>query len=531
MEFGWKISLRKKYAWCSYRTNSARAIGSRCLLTGQIFAVDLGMYKTCPLTDGDFKEKQLYTGPGGDLGVLKMSLVGQQDGTVDIYFVQKHGEVIRINGKNSSQDILDTLPVDFFGEYGLVGIATDPEININGLLYVIYTASENGNNFRYNISRFKLITDKKKLDKSSEKILMTFPAKRKDWHSAGAMAFDAYGDLYIAIGDNMQVDEGPGNTADYRGGILRIHPDVSYKGYSIPKGNFAEVFSAAYKSQGNDAMSKDYLDTSKVKPEIYVKGTCNAYTIQLDPVRRWLAWGDVGPDQGKVFGIKNLPAIEEPIYPKVESCAMTGPIFRYDGRIKSVNNFPPQFNRKWIVNDCNASNDWKLLSLNDAGDKVISNIGIFKQFDGHTIVDIKQGPNGALYYVSWNAGIFRIDYTGSCKDQSLVPEATGCAEPTASNYDATIPKTFNDPRLCVNSSSVKKQFLTDDKISFSASKITIKISGKHELDIFNNAGQKIWRHQGEGQAEISLPGLKRGVYQLRLKENSELFYLTFYSEK
>jgi hypothetical protein len=49
---------------------------------------------------------------------------------------------------------------------------------------------------------------------------------------------------------------------------------------------------------------------------------------------------------GTVKGVPNLPAIREPIFARQEACSMTGPIFRYDGRIKSAGNFPPQFDRK-----------------------------------------------------------------------------------------------------------------------------------------------------------------------------------------
>ena len=48
--------------------------------------------------------------------------------------------------------------------------------------------------------------------------------KTVSFHTAGALAFDGYGDLAVAVGDNQQTDLGPANTADLRGGILRIHP-------------------------------------------------------------------------------------------------------------------------------------------------------------------------------------------------------------------------------------------------------------------------------------------------------------------
>src|SRR6185295_3524436 len=121
--------------------------------------------------------------------------------------------------------------------------------------------------------------------------------------SGGSMAFDAYGDLWIGVGSNTGEDGGflderdstqseewgASSTHGLRGSVLRIHPDNSAKGYAVPAGNFGEYFAA---QTGNN----QYLDTAKVMPEVYAKGTRNPYSLQVDPVRRWLLFGDVGPE-------------------------------------------------------------------------------------------------------------------------------------------------------------------------------------------------------------------------------------------
>jgi hypothetical protein len=63
------------------------------------------------------------------------------------------------------------------------------------------------------------------------------------------MRFDAYGDLWIAVGDNLTLFPGPGNPADLRGSILRIHPREDGT-YSIPAGNFWEGAAAHFDSAG-----------------------------------------------------------------------------------------------------------------------------------------------------------------------------------------------------------------------------------------------------------------------------------------
>ena len=44
-------------------------------------------------------------------------------------------------------------------------------------------------------------------------------------------------------------------------------------------------------------------------------------------------------------GVVQLPAITEPIFKRQQACAMTVPIFRYDGSKPSARQFPTQVNR------------------------------------------------------------------------------------------------------------------------------------------------------------------------------------------
>jgi glucose/arabinose dehydrogenase len=539
-------------------------------LLGAAHAVDLGTYKGCAANDGEFKSSSIYNGNE----VLKMTFVQQDDGSVDVYFIQKSGGVKRYNAKTRAVDNLGSIPVDASGEYGLVGVAADPGFKTSGALFFVYTAPDGASAMQYRVSRIALDAARAKLDLASEKILVRFPAQHEAWHSAGAMAFDAYGDLYAAIGDNEKVDEGPGNTADLRGGIMRIHPDNSPAGYSIPKGNFGEYFSDLYKNQGKPDVAAQFLDTNKVKPQIYVKGTRNAYTVTLDPVRRWLTWGDVGPDQqkiseeynlvhhpeytgwpyfagqedmagvnpyhyavpagstraapvnnmakaGTVKGLATLPAIREPIFARQEACAMTGPIFRYDGRIKNAGNFPPQMNRKWLISGCDDGFGFHLMGLDSAGEKTTSNTVIFGNVHVNTLVDLQQGPDGSVYMVSWTTGITRLDYSGACKDAALVPEATGCADPSATNYDPAVPKAFHDPRLCAGTSALRAPLSASDAFRVSGAWISVGVAGAHTLEFIDVRGHVAATLHGDGAMSHPIPAdLPAGLYQVRMRSAS-----------
>ncbi|MDB5051476.1 MAG: soluble aldose sugar dehydrogenase YliI [Fibrobacteres bacterium] len=547
-------------------------------------AVDLGTYKGCAANDGQFKQTLIFRGPeipstrDGN-GVLKLAFVSQADASVDVYFIQKRGAVKRYNGKAGTVDSLGLITVDLSREeQGLIGIALRKDFLKKPEVFLMYSATEAGGKYSFRLSRFALTTDLSRVDNASEKILLKIPRESEDWHTGGGMVFDDYGDLWGTVGDNKKTEIGPGNTADLRGGIYRIHPDDSPKGYSVPGDNFGPHLSAYFTSKGNAALAAQYQDTAKVKPEIYVKGTRNAYTITVDPVRRWLAWGDVGPDQGKVSeehnlvkepvfggwpyfageedmsvsggrfydnipsgtnnippgstraaplnqeplatGVKQLPPIREPIFARTTACAMTGPIIRYNGAVKDPGQMPPQLNRKWFNSGCDGFG-FHMMTLDSAGEKVLSEQKVFPTISPVTLVDLKQGPDGALYYISWMTGIYRIAYTGACQDETLAAEKTGCAEPGASNYDPNLPKAFNDPRLCAGGTPIVKILRDAQWLRIDRRSISVSAPGEHEIEILDLKGRTLLTLKGHGPMSHEIPALPLPrLYQIRVKTSA-----------
>lgn len=189
------------------------------------------------------------------------------------------------------------------GEYGLIGLKLDPDFKKNAHIYLQYFIADTT---KYadslsrrimKISRFTMQADT--LNKASENNYLQIRYEHECCHTAGGMDFDAKGNLYISTGDNTGaffsqysptailpghlIDDGlrsSGNTNDYRGKILRIHPNPD-TGYTIPEGNlFAK-------------------GTAKTKPEIYIMGLRNPYRLTIDKKSGYLLWGEVGPDAGR----------------------------------------------------------------------------------------------------------------------------------------------------------------------------------------------------------------------------------------
>lgn len=212
----------------------------------------------------------------------------------ELYYVQRRGTLQRYNFAREVSETVAALDVFSDQEYGLLGLVFDPGFEKNSWLY-IYRTLPQGDTGRNVLSRFQLVDGE--LLKDTEQELLSMPvdgnANHRATHTGGDMQFDAAGNLWLTTGDDTepgdqsQTDQRPGknyrdaarsagNTQDLRGKILRIKPNTE-KGYSIPKGNL-------------------FTDASEGRPEIYVMGVRNPYTVAVDDRTGMLYWGDIGPD-------------------------------------------------------------------------------------------------------------------------------------------------------------------------------------------------------------------------------------------
>lgn len=220
-----------------------------------------------------------------------------------ILFIQRKGEIRLFNTKTGELKDIAKLPVSITytsktgetrnAEDGLLGLSKDPGFAQNNRIYLFYSDPVKSANV---LARFELKGDQFLMD--SKKELLEVPVQREECcHTAGSIAWDRQGNLYLSTGDNTNPfgsdgyspsDERPGrepwdaqrssgNTNDLRGKILRIKPrdDGSY---TIPPGNlFPE-------------------GTPGTRPEIYTMGHRNPFRISIDQHNDYLYWGDVGPD-------------------------------------------------------------------------------------------------------------------------------------------------------------------------------------------------------------------------------------------
>jgi len=217
----------------------------------------------------------------------------------DVYFVERFGKVKMINSEDGLVKEIGEIDV-FTGidnglEYGLLGMALDPDFESTGHMYIYYSHPTESHQ---TLSRFAVVDGKLNLD-SEISILKVESQRETCCHAGGSIEFDNDGNIFLSTGDDTNpfassgfnpIDEtdgrkpwdarrSSGNTNDLRGKILRIKP-LPDGSYEIPEGNL-------------------FGDLRMGRPEIYVMGNRNPYRISIDQKNNWLYWGEIGPDAGE----------------------------------------------------------------------------------------------------------------------------------------------------------------------------------------------------------------------------------------
>jgi len=184
-----------------------------------------------------------------------------------------------------------TLPVDPFGERGLLGVTLHPDFATNGWLYLYYTTPEGGVHNR--ISRFVATQDV--AAPGGETILVDLPPLNSvPKHNGGAMAFGADGKLYVAVGDNTNSALAPSLASTF-GKMLRFNADGS-----IP---FDNPFLA---------------QTTGINRAIWARGLRNPFTFAIEAGTGRIHINDVGAESweevnlGRAGADYGWPATEGP---------------------------------------------------------------------------------------------------------------------------------------------------------------------------------------------------------------------------
>jgi cytochrome c len=268
------------------------------LLAGNGTSQTLSYPGCADLKAGDFKKTPIidFTGSG------RTKIAIAQDGR--IVAAGTSGQVSVYDPKTGTQ--IDAGKPDSIGGYiwGVAGMALDPGFVSNGRIYLYSNKPLTGDSQETQIRRYTLKNNV--MDPASERLILEWGTQKNNMdHSGGGMGFDAAGNLYLGVGENAyfsgmyaNINEtdptfnalrSAANTNDLRGKILRIKPKPFSEDdpapapsaggtYDIPAGNLFPP------------------GTAGTRPEIYVMGCRNPFSLNIDPGTGWLVWGEVGPN-------------------------------------------------------------------------------------------------------------------------------------------------------------------------------------------------------------------------------------------
>ncbi|WP_331973566.1 ThuA domain-containing protein, partial [Actinophytocola sp.] len=260
------------------------------------------------------------------------------------------------------------------------------------------------------------------------------------------------------------------NTNDLRGKVLRIHPEADGT-YTIPDGNlFApgtaqtrpEIYAMGFRNPfriGIDPKTHKLMvanygpDAGNPNPDRGPENTVEWDIMNQPGFYGWpycigqnvpyndfdFATGTSGAkfdcahpvnNSPNNTGLTQLPAAipatvdyhyaTNPAFPELGGggAPMAGPVYRYDPDLASDRKWPAYWDGKAVFGEWNQS---KLYSfqLNEDGSRLVDINQILPTFDFRKPMDMKFGPDGALYLVEWgsgfggdnaDSGVYRIDY-------------------------------------------------------------------------------------------------------------------------
>lgn len=318
-------------------------------------------------------------------------LITEREGTMRI--VTTDGKV--------SEAITGIPKVNPDGQGGLLGLRVDPAFESNRMVYWVFSEPLPEGNLTA-VAKGKLSADEKKIEGATV-IYRATPAYKGNLHYGGRILVDKTGNLIISTGERSDLVTRP-QAQSLNSGLGKV--------IRITK-------------EGKPAPGNPFEGQAGVRPELYSYGHRNVQSLAFHPVTGDLWEGEFGPRGGDEInritpgknygwptitygieysgkkvgdGIQQLEGLEQPVYYWDPSVSPSGMTFYSSDRI-------PEWKNNLFIGTLSGMH---LLRLVIENNKVVGEERLLTN-DYQRFRDVTQGKDGALYAVTDQGRLYRID--------------------------------------------------------------------------------------------------------------------------
>lgn len=274
------------------------------------------------------------------------------------------------------------------GDRGLIGVAFDPNFAVNHYVYFYFTAQADIHN---RLVRFDASGD---VAVDAGTVIYITNYNSDGLHVGGGLVFGPDGKIYLGIGDNGDSSAAQ-NYNTQQGKILRINAD------------------------GSNPSDNPYVGQAGKLPEIWAGGLRNPWRLKFDNSTGRLYTGDVGGGGWEEINVivkganYGWPICEG----MCNNANFVNPLYTYDhsaggasvtfGLAYTGDMFPSSYKNRVFFGDY-TQGFIKTLGLDQNGN--FNNVQNFDTAAG-SVVDMQQGADGSLYYVTFYPGrVYRVTY-------------------------------------------------------------------------------------------------------------------------
>lgn len=308
--------------------------------------------------------------------------------------------IVKVTGEVSAA--ITGLPaVNPANQGGLLGLCLDPEFTSNRMIYWVYAEAGAGGN-RTAVAKGKLSNDEKTIEGATV-IYRADPANVSVLHYGGRILFDKTGNLIVSTGERSVLETRPlaQSVTAALGKVIRITKD-------------------GQAASGNPAFSQ-----SGALPELYTIGHRNPQGLAIHPGTGEIWLSEHGPRGGDeinrlkaglnygwpviTYGIEyGGAAIGEAIQKKD---GMEQPVYYWDpvispsGMTFYTGNRVPEWQNNLFIGALSGQHIVRLAIENN---RVVGEERLLAQ-EGQRFRDITQGNDGALYAVTDDGRLYKID--------------------------------------------------------------------------------------------------------------------------